>query len=342
MGSGGGGIGVERERSTSYHTRWTFTGGLQAGEQMSPFYRTLKWELRENESGARSNRSPIIHTAFALQHSDRPFIMRIEIQGRLQGSRDRLRQKMRGMRFPSPNYPEQGRSETLVRPNTVALRRRPLDMLAMGLSNAMERENLMRVPVEIPETLPVSFSVDDDARAATPQPDAQSSAQRMPDMHLNCHSEPTIIMPGSTSGMLLAPDDATSIAGTRQPSSVSNLSSSATLVGTPHEAFSPVSADSSAILGSAVDRFNGCNWERCRWEETPQSKEAVSTPEHATLAVLVRYPILHFLWRIIASILGAVPISKSSYEKKTTQDRGASGQETDPLSLPYPGQWPPE
>ncbi|CBF73405.1 hypothetical protein AN7862.2 [Aspergillus nidulans FGSC A4] len=44
MGSGGGGIGVEKERSASYLTRWSFTSGLLTREHLSQCYRTLKWE----------------------------------------------------------------------------------------------------------------------------------------------------------------------------------------------------------------------------------------------------------------------------------------------------------
>jgi hypothetical protein len=345
MGSGGGGLGVEREKSASYNTRWSFTGGLLADEQMSPFYRTLKWELRENEVGARSNRSPVIHTAFALQHSDRPFIMRIEIQGRLQSTKHRLRQKMRHMRFPSANDSQQGRSDTLVCPNAIAAPGRPLDRLAMGLSSAMERENLMRVPLEIPDALPVSFPVDGDAEATTPRPGTPLFAQRTTDAPLKDSTEQRTLTRHLTPEMLLAPDDAPSIAGTRLASSASNLSSASTLVNTPR---TPLSRDpSSAILDTAIDSFNGHPRERSLWKDTPQQLqnmeiprliEPVPTPQDSTLVLLSRYPFLIFLLRIMAGVLDLMPVSKPSNDHKTKNDGACPADEKVALKPPYPGQ----
>ncbi|KAL4745194.1 hypothetical protein BDW72DRAFT_211667 [Aspergillus terricola var. indicus] len=349
MGSGGGGIGVEKERSASYHTRWTFTGGLLAGEHMSPHYRTLKWELRENESG-RSNRNPVIHTAFALQHSYRPFIMRIEIQGRLQTPKDRLRHKIRHMRFPNPNYPEQGRSDTLVYPNSVAGRRRPLDMLAMGLSSAMERENLSRVPVEVPDALPVSFSVATDGATSTPQPDAPRSAQRTTDPDWQGQPQPRAIAPDSAPARLLSPDDAASIPGSRRRLSISNSSASATLVGTPRDGGSPLPREPcSAILEKAIDSLTAVPREVSEWEDTiqqlppldiPQPKEPAFIPEPDTLTILAKYPILIVLLRIMASFLDLIPRSKSLHENTITQGRDGGGEKASPASVPFSGQSP--
>ncbi|KAJ0414173.1 hypothetical protein BJY00DRAFT_305777 [Aspergillus carlsbadensis] len=352
MGSGGGGLGVEREKSASYNTRWTFTGGLLAGEQMSPLYRALKWELRENEANARSNRSPVIHTAFALQHSDRPFIMRIEIQGRLQSTKDRLRQKMRHMRFPSPSDSQQGRSDTLVYPNIAKPRARALDTLAMGLSSAMERENLMRVPVEIPDALPVSFSVDGDTATATPRPGTPPFDQRTPSTPLKEATGPRPLTQDPTPEMLLSPDDASSIAGSRPTSSILNFSSAPTLVNTPR---TPLSRDpSSAILDSAIDSFNGHRREQSVWKEAPQQlqnleiprlKEPVPLPEEAMLVLLSRYPMLLFILRIMAGVFDMMPGSKVSLDKNGTKDTGIRREEPlEPQTLkpPSPGQWPQE
>ncbi|KAL4735778.1 hypothetical protein BDV11DRAFT_195190 [Aspergillus similis] len=315
---------------------------------MSPNYRTLKWELRENELG-RSNRNPVIHTAFALQHSNQPFIMRIGIEGRLQTPKDRLRHKMRQMRFPNPNNPEQGRSDTLVYPNSVAARGRPLDMLAMGLSSAMERENLMRVPVEIPDALPVSFSAVSDGATTTPQPAAPVFAHSTPDPSLQAQPQPRVIAPASVSARLLSPDDAGSISGSRRRLSSSISSASATLVGTPRHMASPLPREPcSALLESAIDSFTVVPREVSEWKDTaqplppleiPQPKEPVLIPEPATLA-LARYPILTVLLRIMASFLDLIPKPKSQYENTTTQNRDGGGEEAGSVSMPFPGQWP--
>ncbi|KAL3457695.1 hypothetical protein BJX64DRAFT_280461 [Aspergillus heterothallicus] len=320
MGSGGGGLGVERERSESYPTRWTFTGALIAGQKMNPFYRTLKWELRENESSARPNRSPVIHTAFALQHSDRPFIMRIEIQGRLQSPKDRFRQRMRHMRFPSPADAGQGKSDTLVYPSAAASRLRPLDNLAMGLSSAMERENLMRVPVEIPDALPVSFTAGPDTALPPPQSDTPLFAQRAPATHVN--PVPRILAP---------PDDAASaFSGIRRRPSLSTSSSSATLVGTPRDMLSsPTREPPSTILETALDAFSGVSQKQSSSNQNtnqlpplriPRPKNQVPAADDAALAILTKYPLFLVLLRMMGNLLDLFARTNPSNSKQIMPD----------------------
>jgi hypothetical protein len=251
------------------------------------------------------------------------------------------------MRFPRPNDSQQGRSDTFVYPNTVSARGRPLDMLAMGLSSAMERENLMRVPVEVPDALPVSFSVDSDVATATPQPGTPLFAQRTAGMPLKDSTEPSPITRDTSPEMLLSPDDAASSAGTRLASSVSDFSSAPTLVNTP---LTPLSRDpSSAILGGAIDSFNGQPRDRSMWKETPQQlqnleipqlKEPVLTPQDPTLALLTRYPLLIFLLRLMAGVLDLMPGPKPCSDNKPKNDGASDTEGTGSLKAPYPGQWP--
>jgi hypothetical protein len=92
----------------------------------------------------------------------------------------------------------------LVYPNSVAERHRPLDMLAIGLSSAMEREHHLNVPVEIPDVLPVSFAVKTDGATSTSQPNAPLFPQRTPGLHLRCQPQPRDIAPDSTPAKLLS------------------------------------------------------------------------------------------------------------------------------------------
>ncbi|PLB45827.1 hypothetical protein P170DRAFT_363847, partial [Aspergillus steynii IBT 23096] len=157
LGSGGGGIGMNREKEFNYESRWTFTGRLLSTPPRST-YRTLKWELQESDPEYQTMRRNMFHTAFAFHHGKNPFLMKIEIHGRLHRSRDRVKDKIRQLRFPDPFNKAQGQSEILVRPyigDHRLLRR--LDGLAQSLPHAMERENMLQTSMQLPNTMPVSF-----------------------------------------------------------------------------------------------------------------------------------------------------------------------------------------
>lgn len=218
LGAGACGIGLDTEKALTYDSRWTFTGQLHATNGAA--YRTVKWELCENELGGRASHSNVIHTGFAFQHDERPFFMRVEIQGRLQSTLHRIRNSMRNLRFPPPNKCDQGSSETLVCPPS---RARPLDELARGLPSALERENYMRIPVQVPMSLPVTFES---------QP-----------LSANAGDEPG-------SALLSVPVDSRS-------GRVSVSSSSTTLVDELKDESTTCTVDSNAILlGNAVNSFH--------------------------------------------------------------------------------------
>jgi hypothetical protein len=49
MGYGFGGVGVETESSSAYSSRWRFSGHLLPGKGNDWAYKTLKWDLVEND-----------------------------------------------------------------------------------------------------------------------------------------------------------------------------------------------------------------------------------------------------------------------------------------------------
>lgn len=362
LGNGGSGIGVEREKAASYDSRWTFTGGLMTGRKSSAAYQTLKWELCENDQGGRSSRSNVIHTAFTLQHSNQPFIMRIEIQGRLKSSRARLRQSIRHLRFPSHHNPDQGKSETLVCPNAHIGIDRPLDTLAKGLSSAMERENYAKVPVEIPDALPVSFSMENGAASSAPPlyPTTLSQATPVTGSRMNDQPGRLRVTSDLPSGILLSPDDMASSATTNRPSSVSNFSSAATLVDASQRVMRDISPDPySDILGSAVESLDSVqqeqstrkrllspqlHFEALATQEGATKKEPVLDPDENPMLAVSKYPVLIFLVNALASILDLVLMQKGPRHalgkdpiegSRVNQDQGSINP-----GSPYPGQWP--
>ncbi|OJI97419.1 hypothetical protein ASPVEDRAFT_36830 [Aspergillus versicolor CBS 583.65] len=358
LGTGGSGIGVEREKEARYDSRWSFTGGLMTGRKGSAAYQTLKWELCENDQGGRSSRSNVIHTAFTLQHSKKPFIMRIEIQGRLKRSRDRIRH----LRFPSYHSSDQGRSETLVCPNVHIAIDRPLDTLAKGLSSAMEHENYARTPVEIPDALPVSFSTENGAAPTAPQlpPTIQTKAGSATDSITGDKPGRLRVTSDLPSGILLSPDDLASSATTNRSSSVSNISSAATLVDASQHGMRDICPDSySAILGSAVESLDGVRQERSARKRSlsPQppieppapikaadKKEPVLSADENPMSAVSKYPVLILLVNALASILDFVFMQKGprlALEKDpTVGDRVNQNQGSIIPGSLFPGQWP--
>lgn len=183
-GTGGGGVGLDSEKTVTYNGRWTFTGHLlpaQSKRRTRSMYRTLKWELTENDLERQSLHSTLIHTGFVFQHSDAPFLMRLEIKGKLLRNRDRLRSMMSC--FPPPHNKDQGSSTTLVRPDGAKLFRRRLDQIAQSLPNAMEMENYQAVSVEMPDALPVSFQ----EVAATSTTDVKTNGSNRPEARMNSY-----------------------------------------------------------------------------------------------------------------------------------------------------------
>lgn len=158
LGSGRGGVGIDIEKTVTYTSQWKFTGQLlpaQSEDKVGMVYRTLKWELTENDLERQSVHSTVIHTGFAFHHNNAPFLMRIKITGKLQRTRDCLHSRMRC--FPPPHSKDQGTSVTLVRPDGAKVRRGRLDQIAQSLPHALEMENYLAIPVEVPDALPVSF-----------------------------------------------------------------------------------------------------------------------------------------------------------------------------------------
>ncbi|KAJ5753973.1 uncharacterized protein N7511_008126 [Penicillium nucicola] len=270
LGNGGGGIGLESERAFVYDSRWSFTGNRKATDAL---YRTLKWELCENELDGRKAHSSVINTGFAFQHKYQPFLMRVQIEGRLQSTRHRIRNSMRNLRFPPPDKKRQGTSETLIRPNAPD---RPLDAIAKGLESSLEMENHKRIPVQVPATLPVTFE------------------------NASINITPESVNEGNESYPLLsAPIDPCS-----EPIAVSD-SSSTTLVDEPMVTrLVGTGGVSSSGLKSAVRQLNGGMDQQSEKPPTEPVRELTATDQaQNAAAMLLQYPALLVLMEFLAQFL---------------------------------------
>lgn len=145
-----GGVGHERSTHFIKESRWSFSGQMLRGRR-TPTYTTLRWHLNENELDGQSFHNPKIHTAFAFKHSGQPFLVKVEIKGRLQHWHDKLHSNR--LRFGVDGARE-GKVVTLVDFEDYQVFSRGLDGIARGLPRAMEMENLQSIPMEVPDSVP--------------------------------------------------------------------------------------------------------------------------------------------------------------------------------------------
>lgn len=232
MGCSGGGVGIQNEQTTNEVRRWAFTGQLMPGKSPSSAvaYRTLKWELTENEFDSQSFHSNVIRTGFAFEHDREVFRIRVEINGKLQKRTRQLKEawkdKTRHFRFPPEAKQDQGSAVTLVDVRQTKQFKRQLDSLAIGLPDEMIKRNQLDVPVEVPNSMPSLFQ-ELPSVFNPPPPDFKLQA---PDNNGNSHAQLNSTVSPSAQDLI----SASQIIGTQnqQTSSISHPSpsSSATLV----------------------------------------------------------------------------------------------------------------
>lgn len=159
FGTGGGGLGVDLEKSFTCSSRWAFNGQLLPSKD-GPWgaYKTLRWDLSENELDEQALRSSRFHTAFTFEHSGRPFLMKVEIEGRLERKWTDVTNRARDKwKFGSSKRKDDSYTTTLIDFKQVEQFPDRLDELARSLPRAMELENFEEIPVEIPDRVPASF-----------------------------------------------------------------------------------------------------------------------------------------------------------------------------------------
>ncbi|KAL5617903.1 hypothetical protein FOVSG1_000125 [Fusarium oxysporum f. sp. vasinfectum] len=166
MGFGVGGIGGESEKAFKGSSRWTFMGQVLAGKRPSS-YKTLKWYLTDNELESQAFRSSCVHTAFAFQHSGKPFLMRVDIEGRLEKWNQRIKNKLK---FGSGLNPSEGQTTTLINFEQWKSYDLPLDEYAQQLPKKMWLENYESTPIQMPDTREVSFSQENGPHRAEKTP----------------------------------------------------------------------------------------------------------------------------------------------------------------------------
>ena len=155
VGGFGGSLGDHsRESNSTSSSRWAFQGHLIPSESVRWKYSSLQWELTENDFEAQSSHSNVVHTAFAFQHARAPFFMKIEVDGKLRGSRDQMKQKFSRFRASTKN---EGAAVTLIQFRHYHDFAKPLDARARALPFEMEQANCEAIPVQVMDPQPVTF-----------------------------------------------------------------------------------------------------------------------------------------------------------------------------------------
>jgi hypothetical protein len=160
LGNGAGGVGRDIEKINHFTGRWTFTGHIKPTKVhgrngvTSMTYKTIKWELTENDLDLRVVHNKVVHTAFAFEHDQKPCYIRVEISGKLQRVRDRIRSTLR---FPPARREDQGETIARIELGPSYKFKNRLDSIANGLARAMEMENFEAIPVELPEAIRPTF-----------------------------------------------------------------------------------------------------------------------------------------------------------------------------------------
>ncbi|KXH52935.1 hypothetical protein CNYM01_08174 [Colletotrichum nymphaeae SA-01] len=159
LGAGGffeiGGMGTRRSVARRIIDSWTFKGMVKRARHGEGF-RSLEWELKENETDCNPFRQHIFHTGFAFEHSGRPVTMCVEVEGRL---KSRMRQgKHKFSKFCTRSSDTDNTTTTRIDLSSAkSVFKKQLDGVAHGLNMAMQKENYETVPVEMPAPMSATY-----------------------------------------------------------------------------------------------------------------------------------------------------------------------------------------
>ncbi|KAK1623593.1 hypothetical protein BDP81DRAFT_465232 [Colletotrichum phormii] len=145
LGAGGffelGGMGTRQSKMREVIDSWTFKGTVKRAKNGEGF-RSLEWELNESEIYNNPFRKHNFHTGFAFEHSGRPIIMCVEVEGRLKSKMRQSRHKL--LRFCSKSGDTDNSMTTEIDlSSATSVFKKQLDGIAHGLNMAMQKETTM-------------------------------------------------------------------------------------------------------------------------------------------------------------------------------------------------------
>lgn len=152
LGNGGGGVGFDSKNTFAHSCRWPFNSQLlrDPGKKNRALYKSLRWDLNENEFESQSFHSNKVQTAFTFEHSGQPFLLNVDIDGKLEKWNHQIKSKLRF----GTTLEKEGKVVTLVDFQDYARFTRSLNPIAESLARVMEMRNFQDIPVEVPDSLP--------------------------------------------------------------------------------------------------------------------------------------------------------------------------------------------
>ncbi|KAK7414842.1 hypothetical protein QQX98_006357 [Neonectria punicea] len=154
MGFQLGGMGRDYCTTKEKTSQWQFQGARRTPKD-GHGYRTLEWAFRADELDHKNSPCQEFSTAFAFEHRKRPVFMRVEVAGELGKKSKQIWQSVQT--FSSKLGKEDKSTLTHIDLSETVSFRKNLDGLARGLHAMMERENLLKTPMEMPSSMPVNF-----------------------------------------------------------------------------------------------------------------------------------------------------------------------------------------
>ncbi|KAI0183469.1 hypothetical protein EV127DRAFT_446853 [Xylaria flabelliformis] len=158
-------MGVSQQKTYKYYNRWMFSGQLLGDDKHSSF-KKLQWFLQENKLDAPANHGPEFRAAFALIHDRRSFFIRVEIKGKLEKRRERVKQRFQKLKYGFYGDTPLRSTLTLVNVAGVELPRRQLITKAKNLPGRMAKRNGV---VEVASEPEMKEDEEEDDDTASPQ-----------------------------------------------------------------------------------------------------------------------------------------------------------------------------
>ncbi|KAL2673835.1 hypothetical protein Neosp_012279 [[Neocosmospora] mangrovei] len=302
LGGGASGVGVNAEKAFKSSSRWSFNGQLLPSKGLWT-YKTLKWDLTYNELESQSYRSNCVHTAFSFQHGGQPFLMKVEIEGKL-GWSQRFKSKFK---FGSSNDKEESQTRTLIDFRESEPFQKRLDELAKSLPRAMELENYQDIPIEIPDTAVVSFQpipteAEDFANCESESPPGGVS-KRQP-LHGATPLETPTVLQGRQTQAIEAPPDPTAPTAENMIRVFRRMTRPVEqeIIGQPPE--SSVSSTSSTVVAPEEEQEQMT----CPTDETkPHLTLNDLNPDQEAMLKLLQVPALLTFLQLIAALMNMLP-----------------------------------
>lgn len=142
---------VCRESAFTSSSQWKFSTRLITDGWK---YKAIRWELSENTNEREMTHKNELHTAFAFRHNKQPFFLKVDVDGHLEGVRGWLRNKR--SHFRASTKLDNSTAMTLIRFGKQHVFTGDLSYLAKNLESEMMEANIESIPVEIPDSQPVT------------------------------------------------------------------------------------------------------------------------------------------------------------------------------------------